>query len=296
VVEIYENLLEVPLDEVDEPDGDDSIVPGVEGAEFSPPLPIIVTLLARVGPRRIVAPFIVVKRGDHGPAVFAVKRAALEALNDDQGWKSLAAATPVSKRFAGPFFPKLMGRLQKHFHITQTGRYDRATHLKLAPFYDRRGLALLAEAKKPVKTKEQKLREAFLVELTYLYNRRWNIIYSQHRPFDTDRNPWGLDCSSSGEWVGKWSGIGSLSGFPSAGYGNTDSQLARFRRLGRLRSTSAAENGDPLYYGRGGDPSHVAYWIGGERVWSFGSYPAKILHYRYRHDLITCCDLLGSNP
>jgi hypothetical protein len=300
VIEVYDSLLDVPLDDTDEPDGDDSSVPGEEGALYVPE-PVAVRFKIDVPiARSIAVRFIPVKRGDRGPAVFAVKRAALDALGDDRGWKSLAASTPGSKRWAGPFFPGLMVRVQKHFHLPSTGRYDHATHLKLAAHYDRFGLALLEAAAKPVLTKEQKLRIAFLAELTWLYNHRWGIVYRQNRPFDTGKPPWALDCSSSGEWAAKWAGLGSLSGYPSFGYGNTDSQLARYRERGMLRSgLLAAIAGDPIYYGRGWDPSHVGFYLGytktaGHRSWHFGSFPIKIRPPDYRHDRIAITDLVNA--
>jgi hypothetical protein len=41
-----------------------------------------------------------------------------------------------------------------------------------------------------------------------------------------------------------------------------------------------------VLYGRGGDPTHEALYLGGGRVWSFGSYPMKLLDVGYRGDMI----------
>ena len=100
------------------------------------------------------------------------------------------------------------------------------------------------------------------------------------------------------EWAAKWAKLPSLSGYTTWGYGNTDTQLARFRRLGRVReSIRNAEMCDPKYYGHGWDPSHVAFFIGRKdgraRVWSNGHFPLGIYDADYRHDGIAVCNLTG---
>ncbi|MBA2741915.1 MAG: peptidoglycan-binding protein [Actinobacteria bacterium] len=283
---IYDSLLDVPLDEPGD-DGDDRLVPGVEGVSHEPdPGPRF--LLSLVGEPDLVVPF----RGplqirSRGPAVKAMKRA-------------LSRAGYVKwHRFDGVFYKGTREALMEFQRdapgVSVDGVYGPLTHRKLARFYDAYAIEyLLGETVSP----EQKKRNAFLAQLMYVYNRRWQVAYSQTRPFDLRRPPSALDCSASGEWAAKWAGIPSPSGYSGYGYGNTDTQIARLRSLGRERdSIRDAEIGDPKFYGRGGDPSHVAYYIGHKegvaRVWSFGSYPAKILDASYRHDSIGVYALLA---
>jgi peptidoglycan hydrolase-like protein with peptidoglycan-binding domain len=281
---VFDSFNEVPLDHYVFDDGDDSQVPGEEGAVYAPPE---VRLLALATPsNNVVVPFYgEIKRNNRGPRVKALKRALSEA-----GFMQWGEFTPLM----GPFAVNALKNFQKAYKLQVDGVYGRVTHQKLAPFYDAYAIKYLLIAPKPKQTKEQKKRSDFFAQLMYLYNKRSGIGYTQRRAFDTWKPPRGLDCSASGEWAAKWAELGSLSGYSSYGYGNTDSQIYRYRRLGRQRSSVwKAELGDPVYYGYGGDPSHVAYWVGGGRVWSFGSYPIKILSWNYRSDVIGAFDLIG---
>jgi hypothetical protein len=283
---VYDTLLDVPLDTYDQPDANDRDVPTGEVEHLPPPNRHMQLAGAEVVPRKLAVPFFPLKLGSTGKPVVAMKRALSRA-----GFMEWGAFTLL----LGPFAVKALKRFQTASHIPATGVYGPATHEKLAPFYDAYSLRYLLAAMKPPVSKEEKQRQAFLAELTYLYNIRWRLPYTQARPGDCRKPPRGADCSFSGEWAGHWSGIGSLSGFPGCGYGNTDSQLARFRRLNMLRPpvSTAWELCDAVYYGHGTDPSHVAFWLGVGRVWSFGSYPVKILNVAYRSDRIAVAALLG---
>lgn len=287
-MKIYASLLDVPLDPPGV-DGDDSLVPTGEVPFTAIPPPPTRALTAMT--QAIAVPFFPFKDGDEGAHIVAWRRAMSRA--GYLVWEGF----DFNPKF-GVYGVRTMKKFQKRVGIPQTGRYDAATHRKLARHYDAYGIRLLLDKRKreqvPEVTPEQKKRNAFLAELMYLYNRRWGMVYTQNRPWDLSKPPYGLDCSASGEWASRYSGLRSPSGYSGWGYGNTDSQIARFRALNRRRSSySNCEIGDFVFYGRGGDPSHVAYWIGGGRVWSFGSYPAKILNYNYRSDLIGAYDLVG---
>jgi hypothetical protein len=90
--------------------------------------------------------------------------------------------------------------------------------------------------------------------------------------------------------------VPSPSGYNGYGYGNTDTQISHLRNSQRT-TISHAEIGDPKMYGAGGDPSHVAWFIGKRdgisRVFSLGHYPAGIYDHDYRHDGIGVYDLLN---
>lgn len=290
---VYDSLLDVPLDTQDPADdGDDKVVPGV-GVGFDAPVqrpPLMTSEL--IEEMAIAVPFFPLKKGNAGKPVRALNRALSKA-----GFRRWS---PLFSLVFTVWVERSLKRFQKSRGLPQTGVYDRATHEKLARYYDAYGIKYLLQASIPQPTKDDLERAAFVAELMYLYNRRWQLPYTQRRPFDCRKPPsWGLDCSGAGEWAGEHSPIGSLSGFPGCGYGNTDSQIARYRALNRIRSTiSQAKPGDPKYFGVGGDPSHVGYILGKDsngtwRLWSNGSYPIKILDAYYRHDGIAICNLTG---
>lgn len=294
-MDVYESLLDVPVDEYVGDDNDDQEVPTGE-VPHTPPRQLA-GLAGGVHPNPNQAvPFVYVKARDRGPQVKALKRALSRA----------GYGTWLGSKFTGlmgPFAIRSLNRFKKAHGLSTSGSangvYDKATWRELAPYFDAYAIKFLLGAKSPAQTREQKIRQAFLAELMYLYNRRAVERYTQGRPWDLGKPPWGLDCSASGEWAAKWTGVmKSLSGYIGWGFGNTDSQLSHFRSSGAVRSGIAtADVGDPFYYGRGGDPSHVAYWIGVKNgvglVWSFGAYPIKILPHDYRHDRIAICNLMA---
>lgn len=285
---LYDSLLDVPLDEQDPADdGDDRHVHPERFAASSTIVP-----RGRVASWSAMAvPFFALKRGSRGKPVQALNRALSRAGFRRWSW-------PYSPLFT-IWVERSLKRFQRASGLPATGAYDRATHRALARYYDAYAIRYLLLAAKPKQSKDDKQRATFVAQLTYLYNRRSNIMYSQRRPFDCDRPPTSLDCSASGEWAGDESGLGSLSGYGSCGYGNTDTQIVRYRARGWIRdSIDDAKPGDPKYFGQGIDPSHVAYYIGKDkqgvhRVFTFGSYPAKITRHDYRHDAIAVCNLTG---
>lgn len=292
-VAVYDSLLDVPLDPAPDWEGDDRDVPGEEGAAYAPGLPATNPLLLAelYIATTLVVPFRgPLKLGSRGRAVIALKRALAHA--DCYAWEP---------NFGRTFTPVLGRRAERAIvkfsriapGVDETKVYTRAVHAKLAPYYDPYSIRHLLHD-----TLDERQREAFMAEVMYLYNRRFQMRYTQARPWDGRKPPGGLDCSATGEWICKWAGLGSPSGYTGWGYGNTDTQLARFRALGRVRESIAnAKPGDPKYYGRGWDPSHVAWYIGHKdgkaRVFSFGSYPAGIYQHDYRHDGIATCNLTG---
>lgn len=283
---VFDSLLEVPLDEYTGDDGDDQNVPAGQD-DHDPPRLLSLSSSAPAAPaEHLAVPFFYVKQRDRGPHVKALKRALSRA----------GYGTWIGKLFTplmGVFAIRSLNEFKHSHGLPPNGVYDRAAHAKLAGFYDAYSIRYLLNAQAVKPTQDQLRRNAFLAELMYLYNRRSILSYTQRRAFDTRKPPSGLDCSASGEWAAKWSGLNSLSGYSGFGYGNTDSQIARFRRLNAMHVTiAAAAVGDPVFYGRNGDPSHVAFWIGAGRVWSFGAYPVKILDHSYRHDKIGAANLL----
>lgn len=279
-VQVYDSFLDVPLD-MPGVDADDSVVPGEENIYYEPASPIGIETLLTAPLETFVVPYHFMKPGARGKKVKALNRALSRA-----GYRKWQAFSGVWN----PWVTKALKEFQRHYSLPPTAIYDKKTHEKMARFYDAYAIKHLLAI--PKVDKEQEKRNDFLAELMYIYNRRWNVVYTQRRPFDTWKPPRGLDCSASGEWACKWSNIPSPSGYSGYGWGNTWSQMGKLQSKGRKRPVSQAEIGDFVFYGSGG-PTHVAYWIGGGRVWSFGSYPAKILPIYYRSDYLGLYDLMG---
>ena len=109
-----------------------------------------------------------------------------------------------------------------------------------------------------------------------------SVAYSQARPSQLGKpeNITYADCSGSIAAGCNWAKV-----LPQVDwrYTNTDVQILFGLPVPNL---AAALPGDVLFYGQGNDPSHEAMYLGGGRVWSFGSYPIKLLDADYRHDRI----------
>ncbi len=153
--------------------------------------------------------------------------------------------------------------------------YDEAAWRKLAPSLNSLAISLITP-------KLNTMIQQQLAWHTVLYNRRMDVPYSQARPSllgrpETIRY---ADCSGSIAGGCDWAGI-----LPKVDWRwtNTDVQILFGTAVPSL---SAAKAGDVVLYGRGDNPSHEALYLGGGRVWSFGSYPIKLLDIDYRHDRI----------
>ena len=160
-IEVYDTLLDVPLDEP-EPDGDDQVVPGEEDVVYDPPVVMAEGILL---PKKevMVVPFRrVLKPGSRGRGVIALKRSLSHAHY--LKW--------IGMNFSPVFGPRT-GRALKKFkqdnNLSGTPVYGREAHKKLARFYDSYSIRHLL---REIKTVDDRQREAFLAELMYVYNRR----------------------------------------------------------------------------------------------------------------------------
>ena len=237
---------------------------------------------------KIVVPFFQAKEGDGRLPAQIIGRALARA-----GHGNLAYATRARRKWDARLTSLLRDFELAHgiHHGTPTKAYTRTTHAKLARYFDEYNLRLVNELL--AVSAEDKLRAKVVAKLMYLYNRRFQMLYSQQRPYDRRSAPTRLDCSSTKAWADEKAGA-PKSGSPW-GYGNTYSQLDHYRRTGRIivrgRDVYAgvAKPGDPVYYG---GPSHVTVYLGGTRCASFGSNPMKILEVDYRGDRVAVCSLL----
>jgi len=282
--EVFDSLLDVPLDQqtIDD-DGDDSLVPAEEA--YYPPALFAKLTLTVPSARSIAVPFLgPLKPGMNSKAVKAMARALAHA--GYLPWERF-----VLWNYFGWRKKKALIAFKKDHGLGGNAVYGELAHKALAPYYDQYAIYHLLAG-----SLDDKQREKFVAQLYYLYNMRYNLPYTQARPYDRRKPPTrGEDCSSAGEWAAEYAGMPSLSGL-ARGWGNTYSQLSHFKALGRVRgSIFGAKLGDPRYYG---SPSHVAFWLGVDgfgtmRVISNGSYPMKILPYDYRSDGNWICDLTG---
>ena len=242
---------------------------------------------------QIVVPFITAAEGDGREEAVIIGRALARA-----GFGNLRWATRGRKQW-DPRLSELLGQFEHKMGLkgkpTPTRFYSRGAHAKLARFYDKNNLAR-ANALTAV-TEEEKLRARVVGELMYYYNHRAGTPYEQWRPYSRKKPASYGDCSGSKAWADERAGA-PRTGMPW-GYGNTYTQIDYYRRNGRILCTGRTWSkkvkvGDPVYYGK---PSHVAVIISIKgttvKIFSFGSYPAKILDLDYRRDRSWICSLLG---
>jgi hypothetical protein len=292
LIEIFDSFADVPLDEPDL-DGDDELVPGEYGASYEVVAPRFL-LSTAVTTRTMVVPYRRIAPGTPaGLAVVALGRALWRS-----GYLWRAKGAPIAPQY-NRFKREALKKFKREHGLPNTPIYDRATHRLLAEYYDANALSLL-HAVKPRLTKEERIRLAIVGAGNFLYNHRYQLAYTQRRAYTVTKIPRlpypGLDCSAGKAWCDMNAGAPEPSGYSGWGYGNTFSQLDRYQRLGRAHMATStnvrrAKIGDPIYY-RG----HVAWIIsegGNTRVWSFGSYPIRILDWNYRGDAVAVCDLLA---
>jgi hypothetical protein len=213
----------------------------------------------------IVVPFPVgVGEGDVSDRVYAVKRAYARSVS---GWRlrALMAKPETVRRTWGKQFSDEFGQRN----------YTSARHTLLAPYYDAYALSLLRS--QPEMSQREKQIVIQLGWHNALYNRRMRVPYSQYRPSQLReaRLITRADCSGSVAGGCDWARI-----LPQVDwrYTNTWVQINFGRLIGGI---SQAKTGDVIFYG---SPSHEALYLGNGLVWSFGSYPIKILRHDYRHD------------
>lgn len=213
----------------------------------------------------IVVPYVPgIGQGDVSDGVYAVKRAYARSRGGGRLAKLMSQRLSV-RRTWGKAFSTEIGSTS----------YTKALHVRLAPHYDALALSLLHEAAST--TGRDRIIARQVAWHTALYNRRYQVPYSQLRPsqlVSADRVT-RADCSGSVAGGCAWAEI-----LPHVDwrYTNTWSQIT----FGTAVSGVAdAVPGDVFLYG---SPSHEALYLGGGLVWSFGSFPAKILPHDYRHD------------
>lgn len=276
---VYNSFHEAPLDATPPPDGDDSIPVGSRQTGYEP-RSLMLTAVAATTETTLVVPYKHSEPGSKGDHVYALKRA--HARYRGSGRLKILEAKPAGVKrtwgtYAGPgSFTRDYKETQRKLGVPVTGQYDKATHARLARWYDAYALELLQPDPRDRQIAQQ---IAWVMEF---YNQRYRIAYSQARP--SQLGPVALvsraDCSGSVAASCYWAKI-----LPNVDWRwtNTDTQIHMGQAVSGLR---AALPGDVFLYGTDGNPSHEALYLGGGRVFSFGSYPARLLAHDYRHDRV----------
>lgn len=273
-MDVYDNFHSAPLDEPPEEDGDDSI-PVRERGELVQPRQLMAAKSVS-----LVVPFRPCEPGDQGDKVYALKRAHARFRGGGRLARLMAKPKSVRRtwsQYTGPgSFTRDFRETRKLLGLPLTPTvYDEAAWKKLAPWFDSLAISLITP----------KLSTSIERQLAWhmaLYNRRMSVAYSQYRPSQLGR-PESItraDCSGSIAGGCAWSGI-----LPKVDWRwtNTDVQILFGTAVS---SVGHAKTGDVVFYGQGSNPSHEALYIGGGRVWSFGSYPIRLLEVDYRPDRI----------
>lgn len=213
--------------------------------------------------RRIVPLKRTLKRGAVGPDCRAVKRALIRAKCYDP--------PPRGKKLNnqyGRFAVNGVKAFQKKHRLPADGIYGPRTHKKLMIYFDSYGAWLMGHAPAPELGGPR--RQQVVTEAIWYYNRRNLIHYAQTRPIPIYRGhrlPQTIDCSGFATMCYKHAGASDPNGLGFSGAGYTGTLAVH----GRSVSLAAARPGDLVFYGRGYPYSHVAIYVGHNRVISHGS-------------------------
>lgn len=146
---------------------------------------------------------------------------------------------------------------------------------------------------------EDAMRERMVQAGLFWYGHRWNIAYSQMRPFLLGKPPWvpsRWDCSGFVTNLYYAAGAPDPNGRGYDYLGYTGTLMSRGSKL--PKDIRECKPGDLIFYGssrqsndafRYGDPTHVGMYAGyiESKHMSFhlGSYPMKYTVYNYRSDI-----------
>lgn len=239
-----------------------------------------------------------ITQGRSGPDVIAHKRAISRARPDFYPWHNFSP-------YAGEFFMEAVVRWKKSRGLGRVAKIGQIahevlerTHAKHKPdewAFDPYAVKIANDYyDKITKTPEERVRERIVAAAAYWYSKRWNISYSQYRPFSLGHVPWypsRWDCSG---FVTACHYAGGAIDPNGRGYDHLGYTGTLLNRGERVASASRLKPGDLIFYGFTyrsspafpyGSPTHVALYAGNGMVYSMGSYPMKFTNYNYRRDL-----------
>jgi hypothetical protein len=278
-MDVYFNLADIPLDEYQGTDHDDSLH-GQPDVQLHDPLTIPFLASKAKG---LYAPLKKpVKLGSTGPGALAVHRVC---------WHAGVRKRPPKgfSRVIGPFGVIFIKRLQKKLGVKVDGVYGMTTHKKAAA----KGYIKAYEAQLftlvKTKTLEDERRDKIVATALFGYHNRGVIHYTQgplrmegvRRRLRPPSIPRWEDCSSFATWCYWVSGTADPNRLNYNGQGYTGTQINHGEHI----SGSNLKQGDLVFYGRGSAPSHVAVYVGSGRVVSHGSEVGPLfLDTYYRSD------------
>ncbi len=223
-------------------------------------------LLATTPTPVVVVPFYPgVGEGDVSDRVYAVKRARARSVGAYR-LRQLMAKPLAVRRTWGKQFSDEFGN----------DRYTLARHQTLAPHFDAYALELWNRKATELSPRDKRINRQVAWHQA-LYNRRFQVPYSQARPSQLYRPELitRADCSGSVAGGCAWAEI-----LPAVDWRWTNTWI-QVRFGAKIASIASARVGDVFFYG---SPSHEALYLGGGLVWSFGSYPMRIVRWDYRAD------------
>lgn len=266
-MQVYSSFNDLPLDDLPLHEGDDSL--GLH-ERFQVRSLVSATTIVRSQVKLVVPYAGELSEGDSGDAVYGIKRCVARATGT---LPLLMAQNRTTKRTWGKYLTSRIRSLQDRGDIRRTGVWDEPTWRLLSPWADQLAIKLM----QPLYTGQQRDILTFLMAF---YNDRYNKRYSQARP--TQLRPvskiTAADCSGSVATAMWYAGV-----LPNVDWRwtNTDNQILFGKEVPTVKQVKI---GDVVFYGHGNDPGHEACVVatkGGAKVFSFGSYPAKILEMDY---------------
>lgn len=282
MIPTYTKIRNIPLDEWN---GHDEIDTGHASGDKTRKL-MSAAAAPTVPPYGLYVPFLrQLKLGSIGSDVFALKRALAKSGNGTWGkWG-------IKNNFLGTTHVTALKSFQKKNNLKVDGIYGKATHEKLAPFYDNYGVWLVAGTK--VETKEERERRLIVAAAFLGYQNRDNIHYTQgslrmqgvRQKLMPPKYPNYEDCSSFSTWTYWTSGHPDPNNLGYNGYGYTGTLYSN----GKIVSLSGIKAGDLVFYGVQSPnvPAHVAIYVGEGRVVSHGSEIGPLLlEVTYRKPIV----------
>ncbi len=229
--------------------------------------------------------------GKEGKDVIAHKRALSRAAPSLYPWMTFT-------NYYGPRFRDAVEDWQKRKNLQVTGRIGPTTHEALEKAKNKDGEpAFDALARKLAKDFCEEFletpREKIVNAARYWHLHKYEILYSQARPFPVGEPPWypsRWDCSGFVTSCYYAGGVPDPNrrGYDGQGYTGT------LIEHGKSISANELKPGDLVFYGKVwqpkpgfpfGAPTHVAVFVGNGMVISNGSYPMGFYPIRYRTDI-----------
>jgi hypothetical protein len=274
--EFFYSIADLPLDEWNGTDGDNSILQNnfPLSPRSSAEAMRVLDAARSANPTLNYVPFKrPVKLNQVGYDSFAVKRALSKAGYGEWGKWGI-------KNLFGPWAVKNLEHFQKAKKLKVDGVYGLESHKKLAPYFDQYGIWLLHQVHliSPADKKRNIIEATAMVG----YMNRYSIHYTQsslrmqgvRNRIEPPHFPMWEDCSSFSTWCYWVSKASDPNGLNYDGQGYTGTLVNHGRKV----YLSQAKIGDLIFYGwSGGIPTHVAVYIGNGRVVSHGSEAGPLL-------------------